>query len=123
MTQIKPHLDRLAWQRRRRIEISPSLRATEPADARESDLRQLKVLLREPQQVRAFCDHRRADPRVVTGDQMPLIFVAGGQQPGVELIDVPRLRDRHPVIAAKVASLALDSTLLVRLRQRAEVDG
>src|ERR1700752_2796253 len=50
----------------------------------------------------------------MSGDLTPLVFVTGGQQLSVELVEVPRVRQRHPVIAPEVAGLALDPTLLVR---------
>ena len=63
---------------------------------------------------RALLDHRRADGLVAAGDLTPFIFTAGGQQLCVEVIQVARLRQRHPVIAPKVAGFALNPALLVR---------
>jgi hypothetical protein len=57
----------------------------------------------------------------MAGDLAPLVISAAGQQLRVELLEVPRLRDRHPAIAPEVAGLALDPALLVRFRRRAKV--
>jgi len=65
--------------------------------------------------------NRRAHGLGVAADLAPLIFAACGQQLCVELIEVPRLRERHPVIASEVAGLTLNPALLVRLRRGAKV--
>jgi hypothetical protein len=57
----------------------------------------------------------------MAGDHPPHILATTDQQLGVELLKVPGLRNRYPVVAQKVAGFALDATLLVRLRRRAEV--
>jgi hypothetical protein len=55
---------------------------------------------------------------VMAGDVTPLAISAAGQQLGVELVEVPRLRNRHPVIAPEVAGLAFDSALGVSSRMQ-----
>ena len=59
--------------------------------------------------------------RVVAGDLTPFIFVTGGQQLGVEIIKIPRVRQRHPVIAPEVTGFALNPAFFVRFPRIAKV--
>ena len=63
--------------------------------------------------MRPLFDHRRSHRLTVSGDLAPFIFAASGQELGVEVGEVPRLRHRHPVVAPEVARLTLDAALLV----------
>src|SRR5690349_13880227 len=58
---------------------------------------------------------------MMAGDLAALVISAAGQQLCVKVVEVPRLRNRHPMIAPKVAGIALDPTLLVRFCRRAKV--
>ena len=58
--------------------------------------------------MRAFRDHRRADGLGMSGDLTPLVFMTGGQQMAVEIIKIPCVRQRHPVIAPEVTGFALN---------------
>jgi len=54
----------------------------------------------------SFRDHRHAHRLTASGDSAPFFLVAGGEQLRIEAGEVRRLRQRHPVIAPEVASLA-----------------
>src|SRR6516164_5399720 len=71
--------------------------------------------------MRALLDHQRAHRLAVSGDEAPFIFTAGSEQLSVKLGEVPRFRDRHPVITPKVAYLAFDAAFFVWFGRRAEV--
>jgi hypothetical protein len=69
-----------------------------------------------------FRDHRRAYALGgVTCNLAPFIFVTGGQQLGVEIIKIPRVRERHPVIAPEVAGFALNPAFFVRFPRIAKI--
>src|SRR6202453_400621 len=69
----------------------------------------------------AFRDHRRADALGMSGDLTPLVFMTGGQQLGVEIIKIPCVWQRHPVIAPEVAGFALNPTFFVRFPRVAKI--
>src|SRR5580658_9686317 len=71
--------------------------------------------------MRAFRDHRRADTQGVSGDLTPLISMTGGQQLGVEIIKIPCVWQRHPMIAPEVAGFALNPAFFVRFPRVAKV--
>jgi hypothetical protein len=58
---------------------------------------------------------------MIVGDLAPLVISAGGRRLRIEFVEVPRLGNRHPVIAPEVAGLALDAAFFVRFGGRAEV--
>ena len=71
--------------------------------------------------MRALLDHRRSHRLSVPGDLTLLVFATRGQQLRVQLREIPRLGHRHPVVAAKIASLTFDSAFLVWFLRRAKV--
>src|ERR1700679_3517670 len=71
--------------------------------------------------MRAFRDHRRADGLGMSGDLTPPVFMTGGQQMAVEIIKIPCMRQRHPVIAPEVAGFALNPTFFVRFPRVAKI--
>jgi hypothetical protein len=91
------------------MQIGPHPHAAQSIHAREQDLRQLEALLRQRQQMRALLDHRRPHYLAAPGYPTLLVFAASRQQLCVQLREIPRLRHRHPVVAAKVASLTFDA--------------
>src|SRR5215470_3929218 len=121
VTGIEPHLHSPAGGRRHRIQIGLNPHAAEPVHTRKGTLCQLEVLLRKRQELCPLRDHRCADGLLMAGDLAPRAISAAGQQLRVELVEVPRLRNRHPVIAPKVAGLALYPAFLVRFGRRAKV--
>src|SRR6202012_331133 len=121
MTWINSRLDRLAGRGRLRIEIGPHPHATQAIDARKTDFHWLEVLLGQWQQMRAFFDHRRADGLGMSGDLTPLVFMTGGQQLGVEIIKIPCVWQRYPVIAPEVAGFAFNPAFFVRFPRVAKV--
>src|SRR5215469_2589681 len=69
----------------------------------------------------ALLDHQRPHRLAAPDNRAPFIFAAGGEQLRVKLGEVPRFRDRHPVITPEVADLAFDAAFFVRLVRRAEL--
>ena len=63
----------------------------------------------------------RANTPLATVDQPLLVGTAAGEQQAIELVEIYRRRERHPVVAAEVADLALHTALLVTGRGRAEL--
>ncbi|HVB57246.1 MAG TPA: hypothetical protein VNE63_12595 [Candidatus Acidoferrales bacterium] len=71
--------------------------------------------------MRTLLDHQRPQGLVASGDLAPFILVASGEQLRVEFREIPHLRHQHPVVAPKVAGLALDPAFFVRFVARAEL--
>jgi hypothetical protein len=68
-------------------------------------------VLGERQQLRAFFDHQRAHRPALPSDLTSFVGAAGGHQLCVEILEIARFRQRHPVVAPEVAGLALDAAL------------
>ena len=68
-------------------------------------------LLGQRQQMRAFLDHQRSHRPIAPSDLTSFVGATGGEQLGVEVIEIARFRQRHPVIAPEVAGFAFDPAL------------
>jgi hypothetical protein len=67
-----------------------------------------------------FRDHRRPHRLAVSCDLAPFILLAGGEQLGVQFRQIPRLRQRHPVVAPEVAGLAFNTAFFVGFVRRVQ---
>ena len=101
---------------RHRVGVRLHLDAAQAVHRREADLRQVEPFGGQRQQVRPLDQHRRADALLAPRDGARLIRLAGGQELRIQLLQVARLRHRHPVVPPEPPDLALHPALLVRLR-------
>src|SRR5437764_12390268 len=69
----------------------------------------------------ALLDHQRPYRLPVSGNQALLILPARSEQLRVKFSEIPRFRDRHPVVTPEVAGLTFDAAFFVWFAGRAEL--
>jgi hypothetical protein len=110
-----------ARRQRNRVAVGPHPHATQAIDSWEADLGQIEQLSGQWQQVRLFVQHRGAHCLSTPAQNASPVFVRAVLQIQVQLVLAASFRNRHPVVAAKVAALAFDATLLVAASRVAEL--
>ena len=104
----------------RGIEVRPYPHATRTVHCGKAHLGQVKTLGRERQQMLLLSLHRRSDVLLPPANRPLLVRLTPRQQLPVELLQIPRLWHRYPVIAPEISHLAFDPSFLLRRRRRTE---
>ena len=121
MARIKPDFDRLAGRRRCRIQIGPYPDAAQPVHPWETRCRSARSPARRAAANARVPRSSALHLLLASGDLALFVGAAGGEQLRVELFQLSRFRQRHPVIAPEVAGFAFNPAFFVRFPRIAKV--
>ena len=113
--------DDRAWRQWSGVAIRSHAHASQSVDGGETTFGQIEGLGSQRHQIRPFVEHRCAYRFRPTIQEAPLILLAALLQVGVQLFQITRFRQRHPVVAAEVSALTFDAALLVATCRIAEL--